>query len=127
MKVKKIALDLKAELEPKGFTVLEEYTTPDKTRLDVAVMRGEEKLVALEFEKTYKWIQHRVLYNSIKAYRAGFGVIVFVYPFNKDSVINSWVMDFIQDTLRMKISIVSPDECLSEVAGVLRQKGAAIL
>ena len=119
MKVKKIIEDIRIRLEARGFEVVEEYPTSDKTRVDLAVLRDGEPAVAVEFEKTYKWIQQRVLYNSIKAYRAGFTAVVFVYPFNRKPVLSSWVMDFIQNTLGVGARIVHPDDCMMVLDDVL--------
>lgn len=114
MKVKGLTEEIKELAEERGFEAVEELYTPDRTRIDVAVLKGEEKVLAVEFERTYKWIRRRILYNGIKAYRAGFKDLLMIYPFSQNSVPNSWVLDFLED-LDMNIEILHPDDCLEEI------------
>ncbi len=98
----------------------EEYYTEDGTRIDLAVlMENEEEVLAIEFEDSYKWIKQRSLYNALKAYRSGFEDLVFVYPFNKKSIENSWIIDYIDEDLEMNIEVVKPDKLVDTVGDYL--------
>jgi len=98
----------------KGFTAVRELHTADGTRIDLAIF-GEKgkKVVAVEFENSYKWIKQRTLYNAIKAHREGFKHLIIVYPFKSDPLKNSWVMNFIENELGMRVSLVKPEELLN--------------
>ncbi len=83
-----------------------EYRTPDGTRIDVAV---PERGLAIELENTYKWIDRRVLFNAVKAQRAGFKDLVIIYPFKDDAIKSSWVMKYVQE-IGVSLRIIKPDE-----------------
>ncbi|MBD3312544.1 hypothetical protein GF352_03785 [archaeon] len=91
-------------LEP--LEAVEEYRTPDGTRIDLAV---PEKGLAIEFENSYKWINRRVLYNAVKAKRGGFKNLVMIYPFNDKSIKRSWVNSFIEE-LGVNLVVMKPDK-----------------
>lgn len=114
MKVKKITSEIKDLVEDLEPNAIVEYSTDDRTRIDIAILDQRNKILAIEFEKTYKWIRRRILYNGIKAYRAGFDDILFIYPFSKRSVPNSWVIDFLED-LGMEIELLHPDNCFKYI------------
>lgn len=101
--------------------VVDEFTTKDMTRIDIAVLNGEDRVLAVEFERTYKWIRRRILYNGIKAHRADFRNVFFVYPFKKKSVQNSWVIDFLED-LGMNVELIHPDNCVKKITKLIHQK-----
>ncbi len=85
---------------------IREYRTSDGTRIDIAI---PQKNIAIEIENSYKWINRRVLYNAVKASRAGLNNLIIIYPFNKDTIINSWVNKFIKE-LGVKLTIIKPSE-----------------
>lgn len=121
MKVKGLTNKIIDLAESEGCVAEPEHFTPDRTRIDVAVLRGEKKLVAVEFERTYKWIRRRILYNGIKAYRAGFKELFLIYPFQKKSVPNSWVLTFLED-LGLNVRILHPNKCLEEVRRLITER-----
>ncbi len=94
-----------------------EYYTDDGTRIDLGILMddGEDKVLAVEFEDSYKWIKQRTLYNALKAKRSGFEDILFVYPFQKKSIENSWVVDYIEEDLDVNMKVVKPDELVDYV------------
>lgn len=123
MKVKGLIEEIKELAEERGLEAVEELYTSDRTRIDVAILKEEKKLLAIEFERTYKWIRRRILYNGIKAYRAGFKDLLMIYPFSQNSVPNSWVMDYLED-IGMNIDIVHPDDCLKEILKLIKQQNS---
>ncbi len=112
VKVKILAAGLKAlaeELELEGW---QEFRTPDRTRIDFAFTRGEERLLAVEFERSRKWLFARVLYNAVKAQRAEFPVILFVYPFyDLPRAGRSWVPSYVEETLGLRLGLCHPRDC----------------
>ncbi|MCA6213728.1 hypothetical protein GQS78_05580 [Thermococcus bergensis] len=91
-----------------GFKALKEFSTKDNARIDLAVLRGDEEILAIEFENSYKWIKQRILYNGIKAHRAGFKHLWVVYPFRNDPLRKSWVEEYLKE-LGVEVEIVSPE------------------
>ena len=89
MKLKEIKTNISKNFDDVVF----EYSNPDGARID-ALVSG---VLAVEFEKSYKWINQRVLYNVVKAKRAGLKKLVIVYPFNPKSIESSWVNKFSQE------------------------------
>ncbi|HLE06100.1 MAG TPA: hypothetical protein VI790_02010 [Candidatus Nanoarchaeia archaeon] len=83
-----------------------EYRTPDGTRIDVAV---PSKGLAIELESTYSWIDRRVLFDAIKAKRAGFTDLVIIYPFNDNVIQRSWTIKYVQE-LGVNLRIIKPAE-----------------
>ncbi|MDO8123551.1 MAG: hypothetical protein Q6364_04145, partial [Candidatus Hermodarchaeota archaeon] len=81
MRVKALVAGLKELVEELGIEGWHEFRTPDRTRIDFAVTQSSNRLLAVEFERSRKWLFARVLYNSVKAQRAEFPAILFVYPF----------------------------------------------
>ncbi len=79
-----------------GFKAVKEFSTVDNARIDLAILRGEEKILAIEFENSYKWIKQRILYNAIKAHRAGFKHLWVVYPFRNKPLRNGWANDHLR-------------------------------
>nr|WP_055281394.1 hypothetical protein [Thermococcus sp. EP1] len=92
-----------------GFKAVKELFTRDGARIDLAILKENEKILAIEFENSYKWIKQRVLYNAIKAHRDGFNRLWIVYPFNNKPLKNSWVGSFIEE-LGVEIEVVHPKE-----------------
>lgn len=121
MKLKELVAEINNLAQESGFEATCEYTTGERARLDLVILKNGEKRLAIEFEKTYKWIQQRILYNSVKAHRAGFRKIVFIYPFNQKAIHSSWVLKFVKEELKMDIKIVHPEDCLDVIGGYLSQ------
>ncbi len=95
-----------------GLTAVPEYRTPDGTRIDIAVFRGEERLVAIELEASFKWMHQRVLYNGLKAKRAGFNELWVVSHFRRPAP--GWVEEYLEDE-NVSVSFVHPDELLEKI------------
>ncbi|MDN5321275.1 MAG: hypothetical protein PWP49_1695 [Thermococcaceae archaeon] len=91
-----------------GFKALKEFSTIDNARIDLAVLRGDEEILAIEFESSYKWIKQRILYNGIKAKRAGFKHLWVVYPFRNEPLRNGWVNDYFRE-LGVEVEVISPE------------------
>ncbi len=102
--------ELAVELGVEGWS---EFRTPDRTRIDYAITRGSQRLLAVEFEQSRKWLFARVLYNAIKAQRAEFPAILFVYPFyDLPRAGRSWVPNYVEDTLGLRLALCHPRDCL---------------
>ncbi|USH00841.1 hypothetical protein K1720_02115 [Thermococcus argininiproducens] len=97
-----------------GFRAIKELSTKDGARIDLAILRGDEKILAIEFENSYKWIKQRILYNAIKAHRDGFKHLWVVYPFRGRPLRNSWVTEYITE-LGVKVEVVHPKEVEDEL------------
>lgn len=110
MKVRQLE-DRFAELfAPSAFDVETEYTTDDGTRVDLAVHRAGEPLLAVEFEQSYKWMRSRILYDAVKADREGFPHLAIVYQFDHSGLNSGWVWSFIGSDLDVAVMLVHPDE-----------------
>lgn len=116
MKLKALIKEITETL--KEYQVKPEYKTVDGTRIDLAVLKNNEKLLAIEFESTYAWIDRRVIYNAIKAYRQGFPNLVIIYPFNKNAIEKSWVMNYVKE-IGITMQIIKPDETIKTLNTVL--------
>ena len=117
IKVKKLSNEVKDLCIARNMEGKIEYYTGDGTRIDLGILMndGEEKVLAIEFEDSYKWIKQRTLYNALKAKRSGFEDILFVYPFNNKSIENSWIVDYIENELEMNMRVSKPDQLLEYV------------
>ncbi|NJE43007.1 hypothetical protein [Thermococcus sp. GR6] len=103
------AVELCKEL---GLTAIPEYKTEDGSRIDIAVLNGEEKLVAIELEASFKWMRQRVLYNAVKAHRAGFRELWIVTPFKKPKL--GWVEGYVKE-LGLRLEFVNDGEMLKRI------------
>lgn len=102
--------ELVAELGVEGWR---EFRTPDRTRIDYAITKGSQRLLAVEFEQSRKWLFARVLYNAVKAQRAEFPAILFVYPFyDLPRAGRSWVPNYVEDTLGLRLALCHPRDCM---------------
>ncbi|WP_367884691.1 hypothetical protein [Thermococcus sp. JCM 11816] len=72
IKVKTLTRQIVELSEKLGLQAVPEYRTPDGTRIDVAILNGDEKILAIELEASFKWFPQRLLYDVVKAQRAGF-------------------------------------------------------
>lgn len=113
MRVKTLVAELTelvAEFRIEGW---HEFRTPDRTRIDYAITKGPQRLLAVEFERSRKWLFARVLYNAVKAQRAEFPAILFVYPFyDLPRAGRSWVPNYVEDTLGLRLALCHPRDCL---------------
>nr|WP_240920768.1 hypothetical protein [Thermococcus sp. CX2] len=101
-----------------GLRAIREYRTPDGSRIDLAVLDGERKLVAIEMENSFKWIRQRVLYNAVKAFRAGFPELWVVYPFKTPPL--GWVEDYARE-LGVELRVLGPQEFIEKVKSLRDQ------
>ncbi len=113
MRVKALIADLTELVAEHGVEGWHEFRTPDRTRIDYAITKGSQRLLAVEFERSRKWLFARVLYNSVKAQRAEFPAILFVYPFyDLPHAGRSWVPNYVEDTLGLRLALCHPRDCL---------------
>ena len=110
-----------------GFRAIKEFRTEDESRIDLVILKGDEKVLAIEFENSYKWIKQRILYNAVKAKRAGFNRLMIVYPFNNDPLSRSWVEEYAKEELRVELILVKPDGFLSALKESLKSKTSGIV
>ena len=67
----------------------------------MAILDGERKLLAIELEASFKWFPQRVLYDVVKAHRAGFPELWIITPFKASP---GWVEGYAEELgLKMKI------------------------
>jgi len=118
IKVKTITRQIIALADELGFKAVPEYRTPDGTRIDVAILRGEERLLAIELEASFKWFPQRVLYDVVKAHRAGFPELWIITPFKGSP---GWVPKYAEE-LGLEMEIKSDraiiDELKARLAGL---------
>ena len=117
IKVKTLLREAEAICSGKSLLAIREYRTEDGSRIDLAIFSEEKKLVAVEMENSFKWIRQRVLYNAVKAHRAGFHELWIVYPFRTPQL--GWVIQFIEEELKMELSILQPEEFLEKIKEVI--------
>ncbi|WP_232460712.1 WYL domain-containing protein [Thermococcus barossii] len=98
-----------------GFTAIQEYRTADGTRIDLAILNGGQKLLAIEFENSYKWIRQRLLYNIVKASRAGFSELWVVYPFQTPPL--GWIKEYALE-LGVELRVLEPEEFREKIKGI---------
>jgi len=111
IKVKTLTRQIIALADELGFKAVPEYRTPDGTRIDVAIIDGEKKLLAIELEASFKWFPQRVLYDVVKAHRAGFSELWIVTPFRGSP---GWVAGYAEE-LGLKMEIKSDRFILDEL------------
>lgn len=114
IRIKGLTKELVILAEKKGLGAVPEYQTGDGTRVDVALLMDGRPLLAVEFENSYKWIKQRVLYNAVKAHRAGFRELWVVYPF-KNLFLGGWLDEFISGELGLMVRTLHPDELIGEM------------
>jgi len=113
MRVKALVAGLADLVEELGVEGWHEFRTPDRTRIDFAITKGTQRLLAVEFEQSRKWLFARVLYNAVKAQRAEFPAILFVYPFyDLPRAGRSWVPNYVEDTLGLRLALCHPRDCI---------------
>ena len=113
MRVKTLVAGLTDLVKELGVEGWREFRTPDGTRIDYAITQGPRRLLAVEFERSRKWLFARVLYNAVKAQRAEFPAVLFVYPYyDLPRAGRSWVPNYVEDTLGLRIALCHPRDCL---------------
>lgn len=113
-------MDLVKELGVEGW---HEFRTPDRTRIDFAITKGSQRLLAVEFERSRKWLFARVLYNAVKAQRAEFPAILFVYPFyDLPKAGRSWVPNYVEDTLGLRLALCHPRDCMPATRALVSEQ-----
>ncbi|WP_367883639.1 hypothetical protein [Thermococcus peptonophilus] len=55
IKVKTLTKQIIELSEELGLQAVSEYRTSDGTRIDIAILNGEEKILAIELEASFKW------------------------------------------------------------------------
>lgn len=111
IKVKTLTREIIALADELGFEAVPEYRTPDGTRIDIAILGGERKLLAIELEASFKWFPQRVLYDVVKAHRAGFPELWVVTPFNGKL---GWVEGYARE-IGLKLGIKRDGALLQEL------------
>lgn len=112
--------ELAAQLGVEGWS---EFRTPDATRIDFALTQGSRRLLAIEFERSRKWLFARVLYNAVKAQRAEFSAILFVYPYyDLPRAGRSWVPEYVEKTLGMRLGLCHPRDCIKATRALLAEQ-----
>jgi hypothetical protein len=100
-----------------------EFRTPDATRIDFAFTQGARRLLAVEFERSRKWLFARVLYNAVKAQRAEFSAVLFVYPYyDLPRAGRSWVPEYVEKTLGMRLALCHPRDCIKATQALLAEQ-----
>jgi len=108
IKVKTLTRQIVALADELGLKAVPEYRTPDGTRIDVAILGGERRLLAIELEASFKWFPQRVLYDAVKAHRAGFPELWIVTPFRNSP---GWVLNYAEE-LGLRLRMLEGEEVL---------------
>ncbi len=115
IKVKTLTREIIALSEQFGLKAVPEYRTGDGTRIDIAVLDGENKLLAIELEASFKWFPQRLLYDVVKAHRAGFPELWVVSNFNSKP---GWIINYASE-LGVSLRILKEKEVLEGLRGRL--------
>ena len=110
IKVKTLTREIVSLSKELGLKAVPEYRTPDGTRIDIAILKGEERLLAIELEASFKWFPQRLLYDVVKAHRAGFPELWVVSNFNSNP---GWVINYAEE-LGLELRILKEKEVLEE-------------
>lgn len=113
IKVKTITREIIGSAEKLGLKAVPEYRTPDGTRIDIALFNGDVKLLAIELEASFKWFPQRLLYDVVKAHRAGFPKLWVVTPFGNSKA--GWILKYAGE-LNLAVKILSPEGVGKEMA-----------
>ena len=114
IKVKALTRQIIVLAHELGLKAVPEYRTPDGTRIDIAVLDGEKKLLAIELEASFKWFPQRVLYDVVKAHRAGFSELWVVTQFRAKP---GWIGDYAKE-VGIKLALIGPEEAFKKLKGV---------
>jgi cell division ATPase FtsA len=71
-------------------------------------------ILAIELEASFKWFPQRLLYDVVKAYRAGFPELWVVTQFRAKP---GWIDGYAEE-IGVKLRIVSPKVLEKEIAGI---------
>jgi len=123
MQVKALVAGLTQLAGKLGVESWREFRTPDATRIDFAFTQGARRLLAVEFERSRKWLFARVLYNAVKAQRAEFSAVLFVYPYyDLPRAGRSWVPEYVEKTLGMRLALCHPRDCIKATQALLAEQ-----
>jgi len=111
IKVKTLTREIVALASEFGLSAVQEYRTPDGTRIDIAILRDGQRLLAIELEASFKWFPQRVLYNVVKAHRAGFSELWIITPFNPNP---GWVLGYANE-LGISLRTMGEEKVLPEL------------
>ena len=111
IKVKTLTREIVYLAEELGLRAVPEYRTPDGTRIDVAILKGKQRLLAIELEASFKWFPQRLLYDIVKAHRAGFPELWVVSNFSSKP---GWVLNYAEE-LGIGLRILKEKEVLEEL------------
>ncbi|GAB6136463.1 hypothetical protein [Thermococcus prieurii] len=111
IKVKTLTRQIIALADELGLKAVPEYRTRDGTRIDVAILDGEKKLLAIELEASFKWFPQRVLYDVVKAHRAGFPELWIITPFQGSP---GWVVKYAEE-VGLILRIMGEERVLSKL------------
>ena len=111
IKVKTLTRQIIALAGELGLEAVSEYRTTDGTRMDIAILDGERKLLAIELEASFKWFPQRVLCDVVKAHRAGFPELWVVTPFRASP---GWVLKYAEE-LGISVRIMGEGKVLPEL------------
>ncbi len=111
IKVKTLTREIVNITQELGLKAVPEYRTPDGTRIDVAILKDEQKLLAIELEASFKWFPQRLLYDIVKAHRAGFPELWVVSNFTSKP---GWVMKYAEE-VGLSLRIIEEGSVLQEL------------
>ena len=111
IKVKTLTREIVSLAGELGLNAVPEYRTPDGTRIDVAILKGEQRLLAIELEASFKWFPQRLLYDIVKAHRAGFPELWVVSNFSPKP---GWIVNY-ADELGIQLRILKEKEVTGEI------------
>ncbi|WP_297071059.1 hypothetical protein [Thermococcus sp.] len=115
IKVKTLTREIVSLCSKLGLKAVPEYRTPDGTRIDIAVLDGERKLLAIELEASFKWFPQRLLYDVVKAHRAGFSELWVVSNFSSRS---GWIPSYARE-LGVELRILKEKEVMEGFRALL--------
>ena len=99
IKVKALLREVEELCTLHGFRAVRELPTADGSRIDLVIFNGDEKVLAIEFENSFKWIR------IVRVYP-------FNNPFNNDPLSKSWVEGCVKEELGVELVLVKPVELL---------------
>ncbi|MFX0168486.1 MAG: hypothetical protein ACFE89_03920 [Candidatus Hodarchaeota archaeon] len=123
MRVKALIAGLQELVNELNIEGWHEFRTSDQTRIDFAITKGAQRLLSVEFERSRKWLFARVLYNSVKAQRAEFPAILFVYPFyDLPRAGRSWVPTYVEEELGLRLALCHPRDCIAATRALIYEQ-----
>ena len=113
IRLKTLTRQIIALTDELGLKAVPEYKTPDGTRIDVAILNGRQKILAIELEASFKWFPQRLLYDVVKVHRAGFSELWVVTPFR--TVKPGWVAKYAEE-IGVELRIIAPESVEKEIS-----------